>query len=322
LGGVTASDMKRFYALQNGTAVETEAAHSSVVVFVAPDDREKEEITSGLGLDEHDLESALDPDEISRVEFRKDVISLIWKRPKNVTVDEQLRFDVASLGLFLHRDRLIVITDGPTVPLSGKFFQGLQSPVDVLLRLLLDTVHHYLAHLKVIKQITVELGNKLSASMESRYFLQMFALGESLIYYINAIDANGAALAKLRVNAERLGFTSGQVESLADLMLDSQQCSRQAQIYGSVLSGLMDARGTIISNNVNLLLKNLTLITVIFLPLNLIASIGGMSEFTMMTQGVDWKVAYAVLTIGMAICGWATYVALVRFFDRGQSRRR
>jgi len=313
--------MKRFYALRNGTAVETDSAHANVVVFVAPDEHEKQEITSDLGLDPRDLESALDPDEISRVEFSADMVSLIWKRPKNATVDEELRFDVASLGLFLHRNRLVVITDEPTVPLSGKLFQGLQSPIDVLLRLLLETVHHYLGHLKVIKQITVELGNKLSASMENRYFLQMFALGESLIYYINAIDANGAALAKLRANAERLGFTSGQLESLADLTLDSQQCSRQAQIYSSVLSGLMDARGTIINNNVSLLLKNLTLITVIFLPLNLIASIGGMSEFTMMTQGVDWRVSYSALTIGMVITGWVSFVALVRFFDRRQTRR-
>ncbi len=314
--------VKSFFALENGAAVSASPDLGSIVVVVAPDEREKQELTKNLGLDARDLESALDPDEISRVEFAPDMISLIWKRPKNVTIGEQLRFDVASMGLFLHESKLVVVTDDPALSLEGRAFQGIHSPVDALLRLLRHTVHHYLGHLKAIKQITVELGDKLSSSMENRYFLQMFALGESLIYYINAIDANGAALAKLRANADRLGFSAGQIESLADLMLDNQQCSRQAQIYSSVLSGLMDARGTIINNNVSLLLKNLTLITVIFLPLNLIASIGGMSEFTMMTEGIDWRLTYSLLVVGMAVGGWVSFRALVRFFDHRQARRR
>jgi magnesium transporter len=83
----------------------------------------------------------------------------------------------------------------------------------------------------------------------------------------------------------------------------------------------MDARGTIVNNNVNVLLKNLTLINVIFLPLTLIASIGGMSEFGMMTQGVDWRISYALLVGGMALLGWATWVALVRILDKRQTRQ-
>ena len=72
--------------------------------------------------------------------------------------------------------------------------------------------------------------------------------------------------------------------------------SRQADIYSSVLSGLMDARGTIVNNNMNVLLKNLTLINIVFLPLNLIASIGGMSEWSMMTQGLDWRISYSLFS--------------------------
>ena len=119
--------------------------------------------------------------------------------------------------------------------------------------------------------------------MENRYLLQMFALSESLIYYLNAIEANGAVLAKLRANAERLAFPKQDVEFLHG-SCGQPQCARQAQIYSTILSGLMDARGTIVNNNVNVLLKNLTFINIIFLPLTLIASIGGMSEFSMMTR--------------------------------------
>ena len=121
--------------------------------------RRKSKRLETLGLGPFDLESALDPDEISRVEFSADRVSVIWKRPKNASVDQQqVRFDVASIGLFLHRDKLVVIMGEDVIPFSAKEFQNASSPVNVLLRILLHTVHHYLGHLKVIKQITVELG--------------------------------------------------------------------------------------------------------------------------------------------------------------------
>jgi magnesium transporter len=309
--------MQAGFEIVAGSIVPAPAERANILVYAGPDDRDQQEIIQTFGLDPYELESALDPDEISRVEFAPLRVSVIWKRPKSAALDRnQVRFDVASLGLFLHRDRLVVILGEDAVPFSAREFQGIGTMIDVLLRILLHTVHHYLGHLKVIKQLTVELGSKISTSMENRYLLQMVALSESLIYYQNAIEANGTVLTKLRGNVERMAFSPEQIEALHDIELDNQQCARQAQIYSSVLSGLMDARGTIINNNVNVLLKKLTLINVIFLPLTLIASIGGMSEFSMMTQGIDWKISYSLLTLGMIVLGWATWVALVRILDK------
>ena len=207
------------------------------------------------------------------------------------------------------------------IPFSAKEFQGASSSVDILLRFLLYTVHHYLGHLKMIKQLTIELESKISSAMENRYLLQMFSLSESLIYYLNAIEANGAVLVKLRTAVEKLGLSKERIEFLDDIMLDNQQCARQAQIYSTVLSGLMDARGTIINNNMNVLLKNLTLINVIFLPLNLIASILGMSEFSMMMQGVDWRLAYFLFSLGMIVVGWGTWLILMWTLNKQQRKQ-
>jgi magnesium transporter len=74
----------------------------------------------------------------------------------------------------------------------------------------------------------------------------------------------------------------------------------------------MDARGSLVNNNVNVLLRKLTLINVVFLPLNLIAGIGGMSEFSMMTQGIDWKISYSSFLIAMVLIGVLTGVILGR----------
>ena len=69
----------------------------------------------------------------------------------------------------------------------------------------------------------------------------------------------------------------------------------------------MDARGTVVNNNVNTLLKRLTIINTIFLPLNLLASIGGMSEYSMWTNKMIWPFAYGIFMIGMVIIGAITF---------------
>jgi magnesium transporter len=78
----------------------------------------------------------------------------------------------------------------------------------------------------------------------------------------------------------------------------------------------MDARGSIVNNNMNVLLKNLTLINIVFLPLNLIAGIGGMSEWSMMTEHRDWRVSYSLFVVGMVVFGWGTWWIMKRFVDR------
>jgi magnesium transporter len=176
---------------------------------------------------------------------------------------------------------------------------------EFVLHFLLHTVHHYLSHLRAIKSISKELQVKLNTSMENAYFLQMFALSESLIYYVNAIEANGGVLTRLRGLAEKLGFTPEEIELLDDTIIENRQCLRQAEIHAQVLSGLMDARGNIINNNMNVLLKNLTIINIVFLPLNLIASMGGMSEYSLWTDewGIPHWLSYAAFSLAMILMG-------------------
>ena len=149
----------------------------------------------------------------------------------------------------------------------------------------------------------------------------MFALGESLVYYHNAVEANSTILTKLRGMVNRLKLTEEQIDFLDDVIIENQQAVKQASIYSTVLSGLMDARGTIVNNNMNVLLKNLTIINVVFLPLTLIASIGGMSEFSMMTPGIDWRISYPAFMLAMVVLGLLTWWWVVRVIDRSQRQR-
>ena len=150
----------------------------------------------------------------------------------------------------------------------------------LLLRMMSSVVDEFMLELKRVKRTSREIQAKLNKSIGNRELLRMFSLSEGLVHHINAIEGNGRALRRLRHLSTRLDFNEEELEYLDDIIIDNDQCSRQAEIFSTVLGGMLDARGNIINNNMNILLKNLTIINVVFLPLALIAGIGGMSEYS------------------------------------------
>ncbi len=298
----------------NNALVESESAESHIHVYVNPDVAEKNTLLNNFAIDEHTLLSALDPDEVSRIEIDVDAMALIWKRPLNYSAQDNFYFNVASVGLFLYKDRLAVVLteDIPISPTGPRRIHRLDSLFNVMLAFLYETIHHYIEHLKVIKMIARDIQKKINTSMENIHLIQMFNLSESLVYYANAINANNVVLLRLRTHAEKANFGPQVIDLLDDLVIENNQCFKQAEIYSTVFSGLMDARGNLVNNNMNLLLKNLTIINVVFMPLNLIAGIGGMSEFSMMTRDIDWRISYTLFLGAMVAIGWLTAFFLGR----------
>jgi magnesium transporter len=304
--------MIKSFQLDGGALHAVERLDAEVMLFSNPDAAERDLLPSHFKLDEHALASALDPDEVSRIEFHPDNLFLIWKRPENYSGAGSLAFEVSSCGL-LFSAQLLLVNATDDAPLHGLGTrQRLNTPLDVLLDLLFNNIHHYLGHLKVIKLVARELQQKFNASMQNQHLIQMFNLSESLIYYINAIHSNGAVLTRLRNHAAKEHFSAEAIGLIDDLIIENNQCYKQAEIYSTVFSGLIDARGNLMNNSMNNLLRKLTLINVVFLPLNLIASIGGMSEFSMMTGDTPWWVSYPLFLTAMMIGAGAMVLGLRR----------
>jgi magnesium transporter len=301
------------YTLDRGALLPCDSSDAQITIVSAPSESEKQALMASLGLTRHDLESALDSEEIPRSEFRPDGPFVVWKRPDNVSFQQQLKFDVSSVGFRLKDGKLTVIMSERAMDFSASEFHGLATVNEFILRFFLHTVRHFLGHLRATKMLTNELQAKLNYSQENRYLLQMISLGESFAYYINALAGNAAVLGKLQAAGEKWPLTRAQLDLLDDILIENNQCLRQTEVTSAVLSGLMDARSSIINNNVNVLLKKLTLINVVFLPLNLIASIGGMSEYSSMTRGLPLPVSYAIFVFAMIISGMATWWLLSRF---------
>ena len=105
-----------------------------------------------------------------------------------------------------------------------------------------------------------------------------------------------------------------QHADVREILRDIESLDGHTAFLFNKINFQMDATVGFINVNQNKDLKRLTIISVIFMPLNLLAGIGGMSEFTMMAEGIPWPVAYSGFTMGLIIIGWITYAGL-RFFE-------
>ena len=101
-----------------------------------------------------------------------------------------------------------------------------------------------------------------------------------------------------------------QHNDVREILRDIESLDGHTAFLFNKINFQMDATVGFINVNQNKDLKRLTIISVIFMPLNLLAGIGGMSEFTMMTQGTPWPIAYSGFTIGLIAIGWITFIGL------------
>ncbi len=299
--------MLKRYDIIAGKVAESEQAGAPIFLYVNPDPEERRYLVDTLKVDEHTLQSAMDPDELSRVEFEPEHMAIILKRPRNYSGGEQFLFRVASSGLFLYKDKLIVVVAEDGLFFSGKVFQNVASLADVMLRLIYNSIFHFLEHLKVIQMVSDELEQKINTSMENRHLINMFMLEKSLVYYLNAIHSNGYNVGKLKNFAAKIGFTTTELEFLDDISVENDQCYRLAEIYTNVISSLMDARASLVSNNLNVMMKNLNAIVIAIAIPSFFAGMGGMSEFSMIAGADNWMIAYPLFFSIMMGIGISTF---------------
>ncbi len=264
--------MLKKYNVIGGKLTETQENDALLFIYINPDESEKKHLIDDFKLDEHTLGSALDPDELARLEFEPKHAAIIFKRPEPYSHKDEFLFRIASTGAYLFKDRLVIVISENVPLLDGMQQIKMATPGYLLLRLINRSINHFLGHVKVISAISDELQDKINRAMENRYLINLFSLQKSLVYYLNFINSNGVVLEKLKLNANKIGFSKEELELLDDTLIENNQCYRQAEIYSNILASLMDARASIVSNNLNVLMKTLTLITITIMVPTLVVS--------------------------------------------------
>ncbi|HDT13638.1 MAG TPA: magnesium transporter CorA family protein [Candidatus Aminicenantes bacterium] len=269
--------MLRRYRIENQKIVETSDDKAPILLFINPDEGEKKRLVSSYQIDEHTLHSSLDPDEQARLEMEPGHIAFIYKRPKNYSVEDQLLFKASTMGVFFFGELLILVAAEDTSLFEGKQLAKVASVRELVIRLIYRSIFHFMEHLRIINQIADDVEQKINKAMENKYLINLFALQKSLVYYQNAVNSNGALIDKIRHNAAKFGFSQEEMELLDDIVIENSQCYRQAEVYSNILASLMDARASIVSNNLNVLMKTLNIITISIMVPTLVVSIFSMN---------------------------------------------
>ena len=160
--------------------------------------------------------------------------------------------------------------------------------------------------------------NETITDKEAAKTLADIAEGEDLNGRIrrNLLDTRRAVTFLIR----RKLLSVTQLEDAQQILRDIESLDGHTAFLFDKINFLMDATVGFININQNKVLYRLTILSVIFMPLNVIAGIGGMSEFSMMTKDIPWPVSYSIFTIGLLIVAWLTFVIL-RLFERRGMRR-
>jgi magnesium transporter len=299
--------MLKNYRLLEGKLCESESAPCDVLLYLNPDETERKMLVNDLKIDEHTLASALDPNELSRLEFEPDHAAVIFNRPRNYSSADGFFFTVSSMGFFLFKDKMVILAQEELLPLETRHVQRSASLPELLLKLLYRVTLHYLEHLKVMNMIADSLEAKIQRSMENRHLIDLFTLEKSLVYYMNSIHSNGVAIDRIKANASKLGFTTENLEFLDDLIIENAQCYRQAEIYSNIFASLMDARVSVVNNNISVLMKTLNIITISIMVPTFVVSVFSMNVGIPLADRpwVFWGIlAAAFLASGVVAFAW------------------
>ena len=138
--------MLKKYIIKNNKIEEENTLSSeeaTILLFVNPTPEEKKYLIDTLKIDEHTLASAMDPEELPRLETEPEHTALILNRPRNYSGKDQLVFRVASMGLFLYKNKLVIVLPEEIPLFIGKRFNFVADLNEVFLKIIYNACKSY-----------------------------------------------------------------------------------------------------------------------------------------------------------------------------------
>ncbi|MBL8917678.1 MAG: magnesium transporter CorA family protein [Myxococcaceae bacterium] len=264
---------------------------------------------AATGLSREFLLHALDPNELPRLDRDASASLVIIRVPVRGTPGE-LPFRTSPLGVIATRDRLVTISRDELDVHDFAPAEGLdaQRPLKAVLRLLERTAARFLTHLHELETEVDQLEDQLQQSLRNAEVLQLLRHQKALVHFTTGLSGNELVLGRLRRD-QHFPVGPGDDELLDDVAVEVRQAIEVTRISQDILSQMMDAFASIISNNLNVVMKVLTSLTILLAIPTVVASFYGMNVGLPLQQH---PAAFVVLVAGSALLS----AALAVFFYR------
>ncbi|NLV72976.1 MAG: magnesium transporter CorA family protein [Actinobacteria bacterium] len=253
----------------------------SWIDLVSPTEEELQRVSEELAIPLDLLRGPLDEEEKSRIDVEDGLTQVIVDIPVLVREDDQRGYETIPLGILVHPDYLITTCLRPN-PILGEFERGSVRgfatfwKTRFLLQILLRVSAFYLRYLGRIDRETDKLETELRQSMKNEEIFDLLGLQKSLVYFTTSLRANEAVLQKL-LRTKTVKMYEEDEDLLEDVIVENRQASEMAKIYADILTGMMDAFTSVISNNLNRVMKFLTSVTILLSIPTIVASMYGMN---------------------------------------------
>lgn len=274
--------MMKIFRSFGGYVELTQAEKGCWINVVNPDPHEIAVLHDEYHIPEDVLQDILDVDERPRLEI-DDQWSLIILRIPVQSHNNGIPFHTVPLGIFITENSTISVcgTENDVLPsqqpsLYREHYQQVNETINFILRLFLNSAKLYLKYLKQINQQINVIEKDLEKSIRNKELHRLLKMEKCLVYFTTSLKSNEILLAKLK--GSKLMKVDEVIEDLLeDAIIENKQAADTAQIYSDIQSGMMDAFASVISNNLNVVMKRLTSVSIILMIPTLVASIYGMN---------------------------------------------
>jgi magnesium transporter len=267
--------MIRIFKTLGGYIETTQVEKNCWINITQPSQNEIDKLVNDFNLPADSIQDILDADEMPRLEADETYTLIIMRIPIE-NPQNGIPYYTIPLGIFITSNGLtITICNQDSEILNLKNVNNTTDPYTFILRLFIRSATVFLKYLKQITQQTNQIEKDLEESIKNSELKKLLKMEKCLVYFITAIKSNEIVLHRLRSSKRITGeFNEDLYE---DAIIENKQAIEMADIHSDILSGMMDAFASVISNNLNVIMKKLTLISIILMIPTLIASIFGMN---------------------------------------------
>lgn len=299
--------MIKYYNAEASVLTELSAIQPGCwISLTEPTEDELLQIEQKTGVEMDALKAALDEEERSRIEIEDNYTMILVDIPTTEERHGKQSYQTMPLSIIVTKDVAITVCLEDT-PVLAPFLNGrvknfyTHMKTRFILQLLYRNASMFLQYLRSIDKKSEIVEKRLHSSTQNKELIQLLELEKSLVYFTTSLRSNEVVLEKL-LKTENIKKYPEDTELLEDVIVENKQAIEMANIYSGILSGMMDAFASVISNNLNIVMKILAVVTIVMSIPTMIFSAYGMNVNTagMPFAGSPWGFII-VIAIALAI---------------------
>jgi len=248
---------------------------------VNPDEKEVNFLVTNFAIEPGFIRASLDEDETARIESGDGVTLIILDTPVSEVNENGVNYFTMPIGILVAKEHVITVSLRENSIIT-EFTEGVIKNVQTNLKtqfvlyIMLRVAARFLQNLKQIDKISIQLEKQLRRSMKNKELIQLLELQKSLVYFSTSLKSDETTIEKM-MRGRYIKMYEEDQDILEDVLIEIKQAIEMSNIYLNVLSGTMDAFASVISNNVNNVMKILASITIVISIPNIIAGFYGMN---------------------------------------------